>query len=76
MFLGLYLSGSDAIEGRGRADEGAAEGPGRGDEDLCREGARTCTSYTDVRPPNLATITSSCSIFDLRAISPCRYLVA
>ncbi|RXH67717.1 hypothetical protein DVH24_027864, partial [Malus domestica] len=44
-----------------------AEGPGRGDEDLCREGARTCTSHIDVRPPNLATSTSSCSTFDLRA---------
>nr|XP_028947536.1 uncharacterized protein LOC103436148 isoform X3 [Malus domestica]XP_028947537.1 uncharacterized protein LOC103436148 isoform X3 [Malus domestica] len=68
--------GSDAPEGRRRADEGAAEGPGRGDEDMCREGARTCTSYTDVRPPNLATSISSCFTFDLRAISPCQYPIA
>ncbi|KAM1380550.1 hypothetical protein ACFX2I_022262 [Malus domestica] len=62
--------GSYKPEGRGRADEGAAEGPGRGDEDMSREGARTCTSHTDVRPPNLTTSTSSCSTFDLKAIWP------
>ncbi|CAN6715892.1 unnamed protein product [Malus baccata var. baccata] len=72
----ILVCGSDAVEGRGRADEGAAEDLGRGDEDLCREGARTCASHTDVRPPNLATNTSSCSTFDLRATSLCRYPVA
>ncbi|CAN6560708.1 unnamed protein product [Malus baccata var. baccata] len=41
-----------------------------------REGARTCTCHTDVRPPNLATSILSCSTFDLRANSPCRYPVA
>ncbi|RXH76526.1 hypothetical protein DVH24_019414 [Malus domestica] len=65
-----------ADEGPWRADEGTAEGLGRGDKDLCQDGERPCTSHTDVRPPNLATSTSFCFTFDLRATSPYRYLVA
>ncbi|KAB2622120.1 hypothetical protein D8674_024302 [Pyrus ussuriensis x Pyrus communis] len=68
--------GSDNPKDPGRADEGAAEGPGRGDKVLCRGVERPCTSHTNVRPSNLTTSTSSWSTFDLRATSPCRYLVA
>ncbi|RXH89754.1 hypothetical protein DVH24_032111 [Malus domestica] len=80
--LNTYMcrGGSDNPKGSacdlGRADEGAAEGLGRGDEELCWDGERPCTRHTDVRPLNLATTTSSCSTFDLRAILSCQYLVA
>nr|XP_028957575.1 uncharacterized protein LOC114824579 [Malus domestica] len=59
-----------------RAQDERMKAQDDGGEDLCREGARTCTSHTDGWPPNLATSTSSCSTFDLRPISPCRYPVA
>ncbi|CAN6583696.1 unnamed protein product [Malus baccata var. baccata] len=66
---------SDHTSSASRVESEASQ-PGRGGEDLCREGARTCTSHTDGWPPNLATSTSSCSTFDLRPILPCRYPVA
>ncbi|CAN6679883.1 unnamed protein product [Malus baccata var. baccata] len=71
---------SDQTSSASRVEGEASQPPGQGDEDLCREGARTCartcTSHTDVRLPNLTTSTSSCSTFDLKATLPCRYPVA
>ncbi|KAB2632494.1 hypothetical protein D8674_028741 [Pyrus ussuriensis x Pyrus communis] len=59
---------------RGRCIEGGSGNP-KG-LDLYWDGERPYTSHTDVRPPNLATSTSSCSTFDLKATSPYRYSVA